>query len=373
MDNRNLELVTELRHLLHSNPELSGFETETKKTLIAFLQRHTSLSIVDRGKWFYAVYKAGDSLPGSYPSLAFRADMDAVAVEENLDLPYKSKNPGVSHKCGHDGHCATLAGFALEVEQLKPQKNIYFLFQHAEENAGGAIECVSIFENEKIDEIFGLHNMPGWPKKSIVLREGTFMCASEGITATFTGTSTHASTPWKGINPAIALAETILEIKKISEKSLYKSMVLCTIIHSSLGTEGAFGVSASKASLSVTCRAEHDADIRALKERLYDSARAKAKEHSLTCEFSVHDSFPATVNSKAGIERVRQAAEKLGLPFIELDDPIGGSEDYGYFLQKTDGAFFFIGAGDHPGVHSWEYDFPDELIETGVEMFKALL
>ena len=368
MDKHNLELVTELRKKLHAEPELSGNEAGTRKRLMEFLRNHTSLEIVDRGKWFYAVYRAGEGRP----NLAFRADMDAVAVNEPPGLPYASGNPGVAHKCGHDGHCAILAGFALELDRLGADHNIYLLFQHAEENGEGARECTALINECKIDRIFGLHNMPGLPMGHVALKEGTLMCASEGISVYFTGTPAHASTPEKGINPAAALAELILEIPKLSDPSLYQGMAMCTVIHGELGTPGAFGVSASRGSLSVTCRAQHDGDMEALAKRLRECALAIAKKYGLGCEFSVHDSFPATVNHHAGAEQVRDAARRLGLSLAELDEPTRGSEDYGHYLKRIPGAFFFLGAGDRPSLHSADYDFPDEIIETGVELFKAL-
>ena len=369
MDKHNLELVIELRRKLHAEPELSGHETGTRRRLMDFLSEHTSLEVVDRGKWFYAIYHAGESCS----NLAFRADMDAVAVNEQPGLPYASCNPGVSHKCGHDGHCATLAGFAMELDRLGTDRNVYFLFQHAEENGEGAQECASLIEECGINGIFGLHNMPGLPKAHVALREGTLMCASEGITVSLTGTSTHASTPEKGINPAQALAELILEIPKLSETSLYQSSVMCTVIHAELGTSGAFGVSASKGSLSVTCRAWHDEDLEALKRRLRECAWGKAKKYGLGCGFSSHDCFPATINHHVGAEHVRDSARHLGLSLIELNEPLRGSEDFGHYLNRIPGAFFFLGAGDCPSLHSWDYDYPDDLIETGVELFKALV
>lgn len=368
MDKRNLELVIELRRKLHVIPELSGREIETRKYLMEFLKKHTSLELIDKGKWFYAVYRAGEKCP----NLAFRADMDAVAVDEAPGLPYQSKNPGIAHKCGHDGHCATLAGFALELDRLGAKQNIYLLFQHAEENAEGALECADLIDECGIDKIYGLHNMPGLPKNHIAIKDGILMCASKGVTVSLTGLSSHASMPEKGINPAQALAEIIHEIPKLSDPSFYQGMVLCTIIHAELGTKGAFGVSASKGSLSLTCRAQQEKDLEALEKRLFEYAEARAKYHGLGSEISIHDDFPATVNHKAEAEQVRTAARKLGLSLTEMEEPLRGSEDFGHYLKRIPGAFFFLGAGDCPNIHSRDYDYPDDIIETGVELFKAI-
>ena len=128
MEIKNLELIKQLRHELHQHPELSNQEAWTKQYLMDFLKAHTNLEIVDKGLWFYGIYRAGKSKR----NIAFRADFDAVPIEETINISYGSKNPGISHKCGHDGHAACLAGFAMEIDQKGADKNIFFLFQHAE-------------------------------------------------------------------------------------------------------------------------------------------------------------------------------------------------------------------------------------------------
>ena len=125
MDKKNLELAVQLRRELHAHPELSYQETWTKQHLMDFIKNNTkNLRIEDRGRWFYAVYEAGPDKP----SVAFRGDFDALPIDESAcDFPHKSTVPGVAHKCGHDGHAASVAGLALEVDQNGCDKNVYFL------------------------------------------------------------------------------------------------------------------------------------------------------------------------------------------------------------------------------------------------------
>lgn len=141
MQSENLQKIVELRHILHRNAELSLHEAETDRILRDFLRRNTSLEIVERDGWFYAVKqgaKAADTADTA-DAIAFRADMDALPIQEGIDLPYASEHPGVSHKCGHDGHCAALCGLALELEHRRTDRSLYFIFQKAEEiGAGGA-------------------------------------------------------------------------------------------------------------------------------------------------------------------------------------------------------------------------------------------
>lgn len=141
MKKENLALVTELRRELHQHPEPSNEEVWTKERLIEFLKTHTSLEIEDRGKWFYAVYRAGEGKR----NIAFRADFDAIRLHEKNDFPHVSQNPGVSHKCGHDGHSASLAGLALEIDQLGAEQNVFFYSNMPRKRATGLLRrpCLS--------------------------------------------------------------------------------------------------------------------------------------------------------------------------------------------------------------------------------------
>lgn len=132
MDRNDLEKIIQLRHDLHAHPELSLKEDETKARLMAFLEENTDISVADRGKWFYAV--SGSDGPAGRNPVTFRADLDALPIPETICLPYGSLRPGVSHKCGHDGHAAALAGLALELSKKKIRdRSVYLIFQMGEE------------------------------------------------------------------------------------------------------------------------------------------------------------------------------------------------------------------------------------------------
>ena len=162
MNPENKDKIISLRHLLHANPELSMQETNTRHFLINFLKKFTRLEIREYGHWFCALYHAPD--PGA-PMIAFRADMDALPIPEGDTVPkdHASLHPGVSHKCGHDGHCAALAGFALEVWQRRPSVNVCFLFQHAEETGQGGRECAESLADAGCAAVYAVHNLSGYP------------------------------------------------------------------------------------------------------------------------------------------------------------------------------------------------------------------
>lgn len=368
MNKNNLKLAIKLRHELHQHPELSNKETWTKQHLIKFLKENTNLEIVDRGNWFYAIYRAGEDKD----NIAFRAELDALAMEEIIDIPHASKFSGVAHKCGHDGHAAILAGFALEIDQNGANKNVFFLFQHAEETGDGAAEAVVFIKENNIDEIFACHNKSGLKKNSINVIDGTSNFASRGVIISMTGLPTHASQPEFGKNPAYSISKIITEIDKLTNSNNNKGLVLCTVIQVDIGEES-FGNAAYKGRLLLTIRAEFEDELDKLQDNLEYLAKQLAKKDDIGVNFEYTDIFPMTFNHKTSNDKIRQAAEKKGFKLFELEYPERGSEDFGHYLKKTKGAYCFIGNGeDYPQIHTTEFDFPDDIIETAVELFKAI-
>ncbi|MGN0158365.1 MAG: M20 family metallopeptidase [Brotaphodocola sp.] len=375
MNQKNLDLITELRHELHRNAELSGQEYHTKQLLMEFIETHTRLKVEDQGKWFYAVLKEGDSVSTPKAPIAFRAEMDALPMEEKLDLPYASNNPGAAHKCGHDGHCAALAGLALELEVGAGswERDIYLIFQHAEEIGAGGAECAQFIKKEGISEIYAFHNWSDFPEHAVVVRDGIAQCASKGLTIYLEGTPSHASEPEHGINPAEAVSELVLAIKEETVEPGYKGLVMATIVHIEVGSKN-FGISASKGQISITLRAEYERDFTMLEEEIRTSAEEVAEEFGLQLSFEESDVFPDTVNDADATEHVRKAAKEHGLEVVELEESIRGSEDFGYYLKECPGAIFYIGNGeDYAQLHTSEYDFNDQILNTAVDMFIGLL
>ncbi|MFD1030216.1 amidohydrolase [Metaplanococcus flavidus] len=368
MESKNFELAKRLRHELHQHPELSNEEVWTKKHLIDFLKSNTELEIVDKGNWFYAAYRAKEG----ERNVAFRADYDALPMDEVIDLPYGSKFPRKAHKCGHDGHAATLAAFALEIDQKGADRNIFFLFQPAEETADGAIQCADLIKEENIDEIFGYHNMSGQPFQSVAVIDGTAQFASKGMTISMKGTPAHASSPEDGVNPSFAIANIINELPEFTGAMKGQGRVFCTVICVSIGSK-AFGISPGEGELLLTLRALHEENLHELQKNLENLVEVQAKRYGLSLNFSYTDEFPETFNHKESSDKVRQIATATGMQLIEMKEALRISEDYGHYTKLTKGAYFYLGNGeDYPHIHTSGFDFRDELIETGVELFKGL-
>lgn len=370
MEKKNLQLVTDLRRELHTHPELSYKEVWTRQRLIDFLKKHTNnLEIIDEGKkYFYAAYRAGEEKK----NIAFRADFDALPIPETIDLPWASTIPGVAHKCGHDGHSSSLAGFALEVDQKGADQNIFFLFQHAEETAQGAIEAQEIIKKEQIDEIYGFHNMPGIPLKTVSVIDGTAHFASRGMSIEMVGFPSHASEPERGVNPAYAIAKIIDALPKFTSPENNEGLVLCTVIQIDVGSEN-YGIAASSGALKMTIRAEKEAELDRLQKNLENLAMQLGEEQGIKVSFIYNDIFPETVNAKECSDTVRNVCRQKGLAWQEHPQPYRASEDFGEYLKQVKGSYFFVGSGEnHPGLHTLHYDFPDEIIETVVEVYKGI-
>jgi len=365
-----LKKAAELRHELHKHPELSGQEVWTKQRLMRFVAENSNLEIHDREAYFYAVYRSPSA---KRPGIAFRADFDALPMEDEIDAPYRSCIPGAAHKCGHDGHAACLCALAAELEELAPDRDVYLIFQHAEETGAGAKVCKAVLEENDICEVYGYHNQYGEPLGKILTRPNTINCASKGMSIRMIGEPTHASLPENGKNPVFALSNVVQAIPVIADKSRYKGLLLCTVVQFDLG-EHAFGMAASDGVLRCTIRGEYEEELNRLQQQLEDCARAQAEEYGLRVEFTYEDEFPESFNHPASVEKVAEAARELGYPFEILAEPYKGSDDFGCYTKIKPGAYFFAGMGtDTPGHHTAAYDFNDGTIPYAVEMFKKLI
>ena len=366
-----LSAITQLRHTLHRHPELSMQETETMKILQVFLRENTSLEIHAGDGWFYALKKASASFQSSSNAgpMAFRADMDALPIAESISLPYGSENEGISHKCGHDGHCAVLCGLALELDRRETDRDVYLIFQPGEEIGAGAKRCAELIREKGIAEIYAMHNLGGYAEGTLVYRRGLTQPASEGLRIRLTGRTSHASAPEKGNNPAGAIAAIVQYALGTAEGS---PMRLCTITGIRLG-DGDFGISPGEGEICMTLRAEIEDEMLAMEKSVLSHAAQAAETAGLKMTCSIHDYFPETRNHDACLDRVLEAARKNKIPAISMGELWRASEDFGHYLKICPGAMIYIGNGeDYPPLHTSEYDFNDRIIEPAVNLFTGI-
>lgn len=368
-----MKRIIELRHLLHMYPELSNKEIETSAKISEFIKEclpDEIINIAGTGKAFvFNGNKAGKSL-------MFRAELDALQINEENSISYISKNKGVAHLCGHDGHMAILAGLALKISQERPEKGrVILLFQPAEEMFQGAKDVVEDLNFQQIrpDLIFALHNIPGVEKHKILLKDGNFAAASKGMTVKLIGKTSHAAEPEKGINPATAISEIIADLEKIKQdQSQFEDYILLTIIHIRLG-EIAFGTSPGYAELRATLRAFSNKDMDILTKYTEKTIHKIARDQKLGVEITYSEDFPAVINDSGCINMIRDAAEENKLPFEYMEKPFRWSEDFAYFTRLYKGAIFGLGSGiDQPQLHNPDFDFPDDIIDTGIKMFYSI-
>ena len=376
LTNADIAELTDFRRALHRFPEVSGEEERTAATIRAALGPLKPDQIVTRlgGHGIAAVFNG--AAPGE--TVLFRAELDALPIEELGSPPHRSTIPGKGHMCGHDGHMTILLALGRLVARRRPARGrVILMFQPAEENGAGAAAVLSDprFAALKPDWAFALHNMPGLPLGHATLRAGTMMCASQGLRIHLTGKTAHASMPETGTSPVHAVARLIPALLALGPGgALDERFRMVTITHTRIG-EPAFGISPGYAELWVKLRTREDGPMAALYAEAAALVRAEAARDGLAVDLATQDAFSATVNDAAAIARLTAALEALSIPHDERNLPLRGSEDFGRFGEAgAKMAMMFLGSGErHAQLHNPDYDFPDDLIAIGTGIFHKVM
>ena len=368
-----MEDLINIRKYFHQHPELSGKEYNTINKIESLVKNYKPTSILNlanTGKAFVFDSK----ILGK--TTIIRADIDALPIQENNALPHKSKNKGVSHLCGHDGHTTIVIGLAQYLKKFPPAKGkVVLLFQPAEETGNGAHQVIQDKNFKKIepDYVFGLHNIPSEKLHTIICKENTFASASKGMTIKLIGKTSHAAEPEKGISPTLAVSELIKELELIKLNQSFKQKILLTIVHIQLG-EIAFGTSPGYAEIRVTLRAYLNEDLDQLTFTCQNCIKQIASTYNLKHNIEYSEIFPATTNHKDCTTYIKNATKNNNLIYKPIDQPYKWSEDFGYYTNLYKGGFFGLGAGiNQPALHNAHYDFPDSLLESGINMFKEII
>lgn len=348
-----------LQKVLHNLPEASGCEHKTKAVLMDFLGGFPDLQIVDKGKWFYAVHREGSCVP----SIAFRAEMDAMVDD----------NGKTYHGCGHDGHAAIVVALAAWTSQKTLGKNVFFLFQHAEETGEGAQECLSLFEEESIDALYGFHNCPGYPEGQVLLLPNTVACASRGLVLQFQGKQSHAANPDGGNNPIFPMAEFFSHWDELTDSAEYDAMVMATPIYMSAGSH-AFGVAAGNGEIGLTLRSWYNADLKTLEESIIHRAQDLAQRYAITVTHNIQDVFYAIVNDPKLFRRCETAIAKAGLSSTVLKEPFRWSDDFGRYCSHVRTCYIGIGSGDNAQpLHTPQYQWNNAVTEAALKLFQTII
>lgn len=355
--------VLALRRALHETPERSDQERQTMQLLIRFLQGHTSLEIHPKDGWFYALHRE----PGAAQTIGVRADMDAI----------ESSRGALFHGCGHDGHSAILAGLGLALEGAECGKNVCLVFQPGEETGtGGERVCEELMREQQLDRILGYHNIPGAPLGTVLLRPGTFACASLGLILEIAGEQSHAAYPEQGKNPAYLISELILKLPKLIEQIAHGQadrLLMATVVQVKVG-ERNFGISAGTGTLALTLRGQRQQDLEQLEQSILEQVQKGCASEGMECSWTRQDVFPDTVNQAEVLEQVTACLQRAGIPTRQLPEPMRWSEDFGWYLHQIPGVYLGFGAGETCcGLHTDDYAFPDQLLEPAVTTLKTLV
>jgi amidohydrolase len=370
----NYEELVKLRKELHKYPELAGKETNTSARIKNFIEKfnpdETITGIGGNGVAF--IFKG--SKEGQ--TILFRCELDALPIQEQNNLDYKSSVDNVAHKCGHDGHMTILSGLASLFKNQKPEKGkVVILFQPAEETGEGAKRVLEDkkFAQIKPDYVFALHNLPGFPLRSVVIKPEIFAAASKGMIVKLFGKTSHASEPENGITPTPATASIIQRLPVVPNEILSKNNFgLVTVIHVRIGNV-AFGTTPGYAEVMATLRSYKNEDMKLITDACERIVKEESEKYGLSYSIEWTEEFPSSVNNNDCIGIIKKCSEKLNLKIIDLEKPFKWSEDFGHFLEKYKGAIFGIGSGeDHPDLHNPDYDFPDEIIEPSVKLFFSI-
>jgi amidohydrolase len=370
LTNSDIAELTAFRRALHRAPEVSRQEQQTARTIAAALTADQVVTGLG-GHGVAAVYNGAE--PG--PTVMFRAELDALPIEELSEAPHRSTIPGKGHLCGHDGHMTILMGLSRLLSRKRPALGrVILMFQPAEEDGSGAAAVIAdpAFTALRPDWAFSLHNMPGFALGHAHLRPGPVNCASQGLKITLHGKTAHASQPEAGISPAKAMARLIPALTDLGQGgALVPGYRLVTVTHARLG-EPAFGIAPGAAEVWATLRTLEDDAMAALFAEATALAHQAAQDHGLTVRFETHDDFAACTNHPEAVGHITVALDAMGMTH-ESGAILRASEDFGRFgAAPTKSAMLFLGAGIGPALHNPDYDFPDDLIPVGAHLFQRI-
>ncbi len=369
--------VVELRRHFHMHPEVAWTEVETTKKVAELLASYGCENIRTGCKGTDCGVTAEISGTSPGPCVALRADMDALPLQEENDVPYRSENEGVMHACGHDAHTAMLLGAARVLLSMKDQLSgkVKLIFQPAEEHGlvSGADNMVSEGVLDGVDVICGLHVWSPIQSGKIGYRSGPIMASCDAWDAEITGKGGHGSAPHRAIDPTIPAGHIIASLQSIVGREI-DAQETAVISTGKMESGSAFNIIPEKVKLLGTCRTFNPVVQDAIEEKIGRLIKGISASFQCTANYGYTRYVPPTINDPEASSLVKELAEEfVGENNVEESPLVMGSEDFSYFQRKIPGAFFFLGCGntekgsanDH---HSPTFNIDEDVLVTGVEM-----
>ncbi len=370
--------LTAIRHDIHQHPEL-GFEEERTQGMVkAWLEDLGYTPRVSAQTGLIA-----DVRPDlAENTIALRADLDCLPMQEHTELPYRSVHQGRAHKCGHDGHTAVLMGVAQMLAERRDalRGNVRLLFQPAEEGVRGGGAKVMVAEGalEGVHEVYALHNWPGYPKGEVRVRGGAMMAATAEFDVTITGVGGHGSQPQQCRDPIVAAAGMINALQTVVARGVSSeggAVVSVCNLHG--GTT--HNVIPDQVKLGGTIRTFSEAVTQRVFARVKEVVEGAAATYGVTVDLELRRGYPVLVNDQGCADTVARVAERVVGPqrVTDAELPMAGGEDFAYMVQAIPGAYFFLGTGNAelttPGCHHPDFDFDDDVIPLALRIFLGIV
>ncbi|OKL42226.1 peptidase M20 [Pontibacter flavimaris] len=356
------------RRHIHQNPELSFQEENTSKYVEEVLKSLPNIEVIRPAKTSVIGILKG-AKPGK--TVAFRADMDALPMQEESGVPYSSKVENVMHSCGHDAHTAMLLGTASTLSKMKDQikGTVYFIFQHAEETPpGGAVDIINAGALKDVDAFFGMHVLPNFPAGHVgILPVGAASTAQDVFDLHIIGKGSHGSMPHLGIDPVVVGAAIVTALQSVVSRNVEPGeMTVVTIGKFQSGD--AFNVIADRAELAASIRTTSDDTRKLVETRIKEIIDNITKAYGATYELDYISTYPAIQNDEAlnSLAR-RSAAAVLGKDKVFDAPMMTASEDFAYYRKIAPVSFMTLGIGEGAANHNPKFTVDENALQNGVK------
>lgn len=369
--------LTAIRHDLHQHPEMLFEEVRTAGIVAREMERlgfEVATGIAKTGVVASLTHGASRKVIG------IRADMDALPIHEQTNLPYASKFAGKMHACGHDGHTTMLLGLARYLSETRNfNGTIRLIFQPSEEDLGGALRMIEdgLFKRFPCDAVFALHNLPGEPEGQIMVKPGPITAAVDIASIVIRGVGGHGALPHKAVDPVVAASSLVLALQTIVARNVDPhDPAVVTVGAINGGSMATVIPDVVKLIIGIRTVSRPVRDL--VLQRVRDLATAHARSYGCEAEIDIGVdswSYPAGSNTAAEAALVREVALDMGQDAAKIDmrGPFMFSEDFAYIQEQVPSCYFGLGAGPGPQLHDPGYNFNDALLVKGPAFWARLV